>query len=204
MQASGFVLAGGASKRMGRDKALLPHGGATLVEHIAKIVKEAAGSVTLIGDSARLAHLDLPVVADDRPGLGPAGGVYTALRVSETDWNLVVACDMPAVTVEALRAILRQAGITGHFEPSLSPHFQPPHIQRFCVAALGSGDEPEPLCAVYHRACLPALARAIQDKRLKMRDFLKEIEAVGVPFDGPALANVNTPDEWAAFQAKLS
>ena len=196
---TGFVLAGGASKRMGRDKALLPHGGATLVEHIAKIVKEVAGSVTLIGDSGHLAHLGLPVVADDRPGLGPAGGVYTALLISETDWNLVVACDMPAVSVEPLRAILRRAAIAGQNEPN-APHDLAP----LCVAALGPGGEPEPLCAVYHRACLPALARAIQDKRLKMRDFLKEIRAAVVPLNGPVLSNVNTPDEWAAFQAKLS
>ena len=81
MQASGFVLAGGASKRMGQDKALLPYRGTTLVEHVAKTVREAAGSVALIGDPARLGQLGLPVFPDELPSCGPASGIYTALRV---------------------------------------------------------------------------------------------------------------------------
>ena len=75
--------------------------------------------------------------------------------------------------------------------------------ERNCVAATGPYGQPEPLCAVYHRRCLPALTRAIRDKRLRMRDFVKEIGAVWVPVDTSALANVNTPAEWAEFEAKL-
>ena len=113
MQASGFVLAGGASKRMGQDKALLPYHGTTLVEHVAKTVSEAAGTVALIGDPARLGHLGLAVFPDELPGCGPASGIYTALRVTETDWNLVLACDMPAVSADILRQLLRRAETFG-------------------------------------------------------------------------------------------
>ncbi len=187
MQASGFVLAGGTSKRMGQDKALLPYNGTTLVEHVAKIVREAAGSVTLIGDPDRLGHLGLAVFPDELPGCGPASGIYTALRISETDWNLVVACDMPSVSPGILRELLSRAETA----------------QRNCVAATGSYGQPEPLCAVYHRRCLPAVTNAIRDKRLRMRDLIKEIGAVWMPVDVSALANVNTPAEWAEFEAKL-
>jgi molybdenum cofactor guanylyltransferase len=188
MQSSGFVLAGGASRRMGQHKALLPYRGTTLVEHVAKIVAEAAGSVALIGDPGQLGHLGLPVFPDELPSYGPASGIYTALRVTTTDWNLVVACDMPAVTADLLRALLVRTETA----------------ERNCVAATGAYGQPEPLCAIYHRRCLPALTRAIRDKQLRMRDFVKEIGAVWVTVDKSALANVNTPAEWAEFEAKVS
>jgi molybdopterin-guanine dinucleotide biosynthesis protein A len=193
MQSSGFVLAGGASKRMGQPKALLPYRGTTLVEHIAKIVAEATGSVAarsviVVGDPDRLGNLGLKVVPDELPSYGPASGIYTALRVTNTDWNLVVACDMPSVTADLLRQLLLRAETA----------------ERDCVAATGPYGQPEPLCAVYHRRCLPALTRSIRDKRLRMRDFVKEIGAIWVPVDKLALANVNTPAEWAEFEAKLS
>jgi molybdenum cofactor guanylyltransferase len=192
MQSSGFVLAGGASKRMGQPKALLPYRGTTLVEHVAKIVQEAVdsaapSSVMVIGDPDRLGHLGLKVIPDELPGYGPASGIYTALRVTITDWNLVVACDMPAVTADLLRVLLLRAETA----------------ERNCVAATGPYGQPEPLCAVYHRRCLPALTRSIRDKQLRMRDFVKEIGAVWVAVDKLALANVNTPSEWAEFEAKL-
>jgi molybdopterin-guanine dinucleotide biosynthesis protein A len=188
MQASGFVLAGGASKRMGQHKALLPFSGTTLVQHIAKTVSEAAGPVALIGDPEQLGALGLPVFPDQLPGCGPASGIYTALKVTETDWNLVVACDMPAITADLLRGLVLRTETAG----------------RDCVAAIGPYGQPEPLCAVYHRRCLPALTRAIRDKQLRMRDFVKEIGALWVAVDQSALANVNTPAEWADFEAKLS
>jgi molybdopterin-guanine dinucleotide biosynthesis protein A len=188
MPTSGFVLAGGASKRMGQDKALMPYGGTTLVEHVAKIVNEAAGSVALIGDPARLGHLGLPVFADELPSCGPASGIYTALRVTDTDWNLVVACDMPSISASVLRQLLH------HTETA----------ERGCVAAVGPYGQPEPLCAVYHRRYLPALTRAIRDKRFKMRDLIKEMGAVWIRVDASALVNVNTPAEWEKFEGGAS
>jgi molybdopterin-guanine dinucleotide biosynthesis protein A len=184
MQATGFVLAGGRSERMGRDKALLPFGAATLVEYVAQTVRDVVGPVTLIGDPAKFGHLGLPVLPDELPGCGPASGIYTALRASATDWNLILACDMPGISADVLRSLVRAAEPAG----------------RSCVAATGPDGQPEPLCAFYHRRCLPALSRAIRDKRLKMRDLIKEIGAIWVKVDASALANVNTPEEWLEFE----
>src|ERR1700737_2946897 len=98
MRRSGFVLAGGASSRMGRDKALLAYRETTLVEYVARVVREAVGSVTLIGDPDRYRELGHKVYRDKVSGCGPLGGTHTALSVSATDWNLVVACDMPGIS----------------------------------------------------------------------------------------------------------
>jgi molybdopterin-guanine dinucleotide biosynthesis protein A len=188
MQRSGFVLAGGGSTRMGRDKALLPYRGTTLVEHMAQAVQAAAGSVALVGDPVRYSSLGYPVYPDKFSGCGPLGGVYTALSISSTDWNLIVACDMPGVTPDVLQVLLANA------EES----------SRSCVVAIGPTGEPEPLCAVYHRRCLPALARAIEQKRFKMKELVKELDSHTLPVQASALANVNTPTEWAEFEEKPS
>jgi len=187
MQASGFVLAGGGSTRMGRNKALLPFHGMTLVEHIAGIVREAAGSVTLIGDPSQLEHLGLPVIPDRVAGRGPAGGIETALTITTTDWNLIAGCDMPGITCDILLGLLDRARLT----------------QADCVAAAASQGEPEPLCAVYHRRCLAAVSRAIVENRLKMKTLLSELGAELMAVDPAVLANANTPGEWAEFEAKL-
>jgi molybdopterin-guanine dinucleotide biosynthesis protein A len=188
MQRSGFVLAGGGSTRMGRDKALLPYRGVTLVDHMAQAVHAAAGSVALIGHPARYSSLGYPVYPDKFAGCGPLGGIYTALGVSNTDWNLIVACDMPGVTAEVLQDLLAAAE----------------HSTRNCVVAAGPTGQPEPLCAVYHRRCLPALARAIEEKRFKMKELVKELDSHTLPVHASALANVNTPTEWAEFEEKPS
>jgi molybdenum cofactor guanylyltransferase len=181
MRASGFVLAGGASKRMGRPKALLPYHGTTLVEFVAECVREAAGSVALIGGPLQFGHLGLPVFADTIPGCGPAGGILTALQATATDWNLIVACDMPGISAEALCDLLQRAETA----PTA------------CVAAAAPGGQPEPLCAVYHRSCASAIAQAILDKRFKMKELVDEIGVTTVALAPAMLVNVNTPSEWA-------
>ena len=71
---------------------------------------------------------------------------------------------------------------------------------RRCVTAVGNNGEPEPLCAVYHRDCLPVLAGALRDKRFKMKDLVKELDAEAQVVEPGALANVNTPEEWREFE----
>lgn len=184
MRHYGFVLAGGASTRMGQDKALLPYRGATLVEYVAWVVSRVAGSVVVIGDPDRYRDLTRPVYADKVPGLGPLGGIYTALSVTPADWNLIVACDMPGISTLALHALV---------EPEAKPG-------RNAVVAKGLDGGAEPLCAVYHKSCLPVLALAIRNKRLKMMDLLPELKVEYRTLDPALLVNVNTPDDWAKFQ----
>jgi molybdopterin-guanine dinucleotide biosynthesis protein A len=179
---AGFVLAGGRSTRMGRDKALLPAGPRTLLEHVAELVREAAGNVTLIGPAERYAHLGIPMVPDAVESQGPLGGLFTALEATSADWNLIVACDMPGLTAEFLRTLLDAAELAG--KDCLAP-----------VTAQGI----EPLCAVYHRRVASAAARALHAKLLKMQDFARSLDTVEWPVADPAiLRNVNTPQDLAA------
>ena len=94
---------------MGRDKALLPFKGRTLVECVASEVHAVTGVVTLVGNINRLSYLSYPVIEDIFPGRGPFSGIQAALTVSRAEWNLIVACDMPEVTSDFLRKIVERA-----------------------------------------------------------------------------------------------
>jgi len=182
---AGFVLVGGRSSRMGRDKALLPLDGSTLIQHIASRVQQAAGSATLIGSPERYEGLGYPVIPDriqgpEGAGRGPLGGVYTALCATHANWNLIVACDMPAVTADFFEDLLSAA------EASSADCLVP-------ETAAGL----EPLCAVYHRRCRDAAGQALTDNLLKMHDFLNSLHAQRWPVLDPSrLLNANTPEEW--------
>jgi molybdenum cofactor guanylyltransferase len=180
---SGFVLAGGGSTRMGADKALLLHRGVAMVLRVAGEVARAAGDATLIGQPKRYAHLGLPVVADLAPGLGPVGGIATALAITKAEWNLVVACDMPGLEAGLLSELIDCARAGGSL----------------CTAAAGPMGL-EPLCAVYHRDAEPVVAQALADGQLKAARVLERLGARAGPLmPVKALENLNTQEEWQRF-----
>ena len=166
---------------MGRDKALLPLQGATMVERIAAQVNAAAGNVTLIGRPEKYGHLGFPVVSDEIENCGPLGGLYTALRLGRADWNLLVACDMPNVTEAFLSQLFDAA------EASDSD----------CLVPEING-KTDPLCAVYHRRLVTATESAVRRKLFKMQDFVSTLSTTYWHVTDPTpLVNVNTPVEWS-------
>src|SRR5208282_6089559 len=106
---AGYILAGGESSRMGRDKALLVIGGAPLVGRTAALVALLTGPPTIIGAPERYESFGYRVIGDDAPGLGPLGGIATALRDSRESWNLIVGCDLPFLTNEWLAYLIDRA-----------------------------------------------------------------------------------------------
>jgi len=185
MRAAGYVLVGGRSSRMGRDKALLPFGPGTLTEYVAAQVRAAAGNVTLIGDRERYSHLGMDVIPDRLPGNGPLGGIAAAVSAAG-GWALVVACDMPNVTSDLLRSLICAAADA--------------HGAAECVLPK-TGTGYEPLCALYHSRALPILDSFLNHKFLKMRDVVLSLQAVPVEVADPALfRNLNTPQDLQAHE----
>lgn len=176
MQAAGFVLTGGRSTRMGRDKALLPAGAQTLCEHIGDIVSQVASPVFLVGHPERYAHLKYPCLPDLHPDLGPLSGLETALCASAAEWNVIVSCDIFNLQAEWLRALLEGA-------------------QLLCAVAQDSSGNLQPLCGVYHRECRAIVSKALSEGRLRAMDLLKELNAVPVQLP-EIILNVNTPEEY--------
>jgi len=184
---AGYVLAGGRSSRMGRNKALLPYRGSALVESVARAVELAAGSAVLVGSPGSYGSLSFPAIADVYPGEGPLGGILTALQNTTAQWNLVVACDMPEVSAEFLCGLLDVA------ERSDADALVP----------CGPSGLLEPLCAVYQRRSYDGLHAAFAGGIRKVTGAFEglRIAAWSVP-EVVRFQNINTPEDWAAYAPK--
>ena len=181
---SGFVLAGGASRRMGSDKALLGGEDDSLLLRVTRVVEAAAGSAIVVAPQGRYEDMGVPVLADRWPGEGPLGGIVTALEFSRDPLNLIVAVDMPRIDVTTLRELVLAAGETGR-----------------SVIPVHEDGATEPLCAVYHRNDLPALRAFFDDGGRRVRDAIGRMKYERVPAAERVFANVNTPEEWAEARA---
>ena len=141
----------------------------------------------MIGPPERYAFLGLRVQADLISDCGPLAGVYTGLKTSPADWNLVVACDMPSVTVGFLSSLLDAA-----------------EEADAAVLVPKTTDGLHPLCAVYHRRTLADVQSLIECRSLRMHEALSHLRAVHWPLAEFSLVeNVNTPLAWNTREALL-
>jgi molybdopterin-guanine dinucleotide biosynthesis protein A len=183
---AGFVVAGGHSRRMGADKALLPWEGSTLLDHaIARLRAVCDEVVVLSGAERRYTDRGLTVVVDRDPETGALGGVASGLETLEDGRGLFLGVDLPFVPVALLRHLVALA-------------------EGWDAVVPASPEGPEPLCAVYARACREPVWRAVGEGRLKMTAFWPDVRVRVVPpeelraFGDPSslFRNLNTPDEY--------
>jgi molybdopterin-guanine dinucleotide biosynthesis protein A len=148
---------------MGRDKALLPWAGATLLDHALRRLRRVCDRVFILcGPDRRYEQRGLPVIVDAVRDAGPLAGVAAGLAALGDEPGLFLAVDLPHVPVPLLAALLERAA--GH--DAVVP-----------VSEAG----PEPLCAVYTRACLEPAARRLASADLKMTSFWPDVRVLEVP-----------------------
>jgi molybdopterin-guanine dinucleotide biosynthesis protein A len=165
---------------MGQNKALLEVGGMAMARRISMVVG-AAGChpvVAVGGEPAQSDQLGLAWVADEHPGEGPLGGVITALQWNPGDAVLVVACDLPLLT----------EGVVGELLAMARQH----PAADVVIARAG---RPQPLCAVWRPAALPALVAAFESGERAMHRMVERLEAQYVDVAELALTNVNEPGD---------
>jgi molybdopterin-guanine dinucleotide biosynthesis protein A len=198
--AAAFVLAGGASSRMGRDKAGLVLRGKTLLERAVDIARAAGGEVCIVGSGDYIIRaskaLRVPVLADSFPGQGPLAGIHAALTSNYTsELNFVLAVDTPFVTPSFVDYLLNLA----RESPAL-------------VIAPRIDERLHPLCAVYRRAFAECAAGALAHGRNKIEaaipadalEVLTQEELRHAAFDPAMFANLNTPVDFAEAERRMS
>lgn len=184
----GFILAGGASSRMGADKSRLVLGGRTFVERAAEALAGVAPKISVVSARESDAGLGLPLVRDLFVGAGALGGLHAALAGCRAPWAAVVSCDLPFVTGEMFE---RLASLSG-------PAFD-------AVAPRQPDGRAQPLCALYARdACLRAAERLLRAGERRPRVLLAEVrtrwvapgDLADLPGSGRFFTNVNTPADY--------
>ncbi len=188
------IQAGGESRRMGQDKALLPFRGEPMVERLVRrLGGMAAETIITTNNPEPFLYLGLPLVGDVMPGTGALGGLYTALSSAQHPLVAVVACDMPFASPKLLA-----------YEAALL-------AERMCDAVVPrSGEGLEPFHAIYRRElCLPLIETSLKAEKRRVDSWFARAEMCFMMPDevnkldplGRAFINVNTPEEFAAAEA---
>lgn len=185
---TGIVLAGGQSRRMGRDKAFLPWGRTTLIEHVLERLRPVTDElIVAVKDARAFRHLPATVVEDAVPGAHALGGLYTGLRAASHEVCFVCGCDMPLINPVLVSAL---AGLINGY------HLVIPRSTRGL----------EPLHAVYRRsAVLPAIGQQVQRQRWDVLALVSQLRARIVEREvlqrvdptGLCCTNLNTEKDYA-------
>lgn len=194
-QISAFILSGGASSRMGKQKGLLEFGGEPLIVRTAHLLEPLVAAVTVVGSPEHYGTLGLHAIADrdfgspDAKGeiQGPLVGIASALTETDTIWNLILACDLPYLTSGWLDWLLARAMGSGH---------------QIVMPRTSGGLEP--LAAIYRRECaapiVASLARGVRQVTDAMKEFriefVSENDWRDLDPDGRTLRNMNTQADY--------
>lgn len=178
---TGVLLAGGRSRRMGRDKALLELQGEPLAKRVETVLRELCTKVIVAGDRPDLARPDLPCLPDLFPG-SPLGGLYTALKHVDTPYIFAAACDLAWPDAALARAIIARGRGSD-------------------AAVIRSAAGWEPLFALYGKGCLEPMRQQLQAGNYRIYDLFERVrvttlDAAELPSGwGRSLVNLNTPDD---------
>ena len=177
------LFAGGASRRMGTDKALLPWRGSTLVRYLAGELDFFSEKILSAQKASLLPGADWRLVPDLRSDCGPLGALESVLSTMRSDAALCVACDLPFFTRELGQAMLRA------FREGAA-----------CLVCRDETGRVHPVCAIYHRRILPVVSEQLQAGDFRMMHLLANLKTDYFPVTAAQMQNANTPEIWSEIQ----
>ena len=183
-----FILAGGKSTRMGADKAFVALDGRTLLARALDLARSVTPEVRIVGEASKFAAF-APVIEDQFRDCGPLGGIHSALRASASELNLILAVDLPFLSLALLQYVISRA------------RGSPASV----VVPRAAGGW-QPVCAVYRREFADAAETALRQGRYKIDALfdaastqeISEDELQAAGFAPRIFRNLNTPEELAS------
>ena len=208
---TGVILAGGKSRRMGENKALMRLGDDSLIGHVIRCLHDVTDELLLVTNSpTEYAHLDVPMHGDILPDAGALGGVYTGVTHASHDAILCVACDSPFLEPKLLSYLVTVLGEYDAVIPYTYSSRQTPfcHNKDIGVTNPSYGDDTQitlqTLCAAYSKRCLSIIELMLRESELRVhalqeRAHIKRVSPeVWREFDpeGMSFFNINTPEDF--------
>jgi molybdopterin-guanine dinucleotide biosynthesis protein A len=192
-----FIQAGGESARMGRNKALLPLGGKRCMEWVIAAARAVASEITVITSDPRVKafcrRAGVGSASDLSSGVGPLAGLEAALVRCSGKAALILACDLPFLTGDLLHRLVSS------------------FREAEALVPLDAEGRPQPLCAIYSVACLPAVREAITRGERRMTQLLERLAVRFLPFSEIShlpgaeefFWDLDTPDDYARARQRL-
>lgn len=180
---TGYILAGGKSSRMGEDKGLKIFNGKYLVQIVIEQMQAVFHQLVIVSNNSDYQQFGLEVIEDEIKNIGPAGGIYTALKHSKTDKNFIISCDMPFITAEAITFVLKNS-------------------ENAEIALPVRNGQLEPLFGVYSKNCLPKWKTLIDEDCIKLQKMATHFDLKLIHFSDDfnfsekLFENLNTPNEF--------
>ena len=189
MKASGIILAGGYSSRMGQDKTLMPVNAETLIERAVTELRKTVDEIIIASNQKAKYNLPGTVEVEDiYPGMGPLGGIHAGLSAANYQYAFVMAADMPLFSADLAGYLLNRC-------------------DGYDVVAPEVNGQWEPLCAVYAKDCIKPIEKLLAEDVKKAQYFLslvrvlkisqKELAMIGKTND--IFYNLNTPEDYQKF-----
>ncbi len=176
---TGYIIAGGDSRRFGHDKRLIEINGRSLLDRARELLRDFLGNEPFcVGDNLDEIITDPSrIVRDAKPGCGPLGGLVSALKSAPTTWCLIIAGDLPKLAPRDLERLAAQDS------------------DGFDIVTLSLSGEPEPLAALYHRRTAKFWAQRLENNSLSLVEGIRELSwaPVILPRGSRALDNINSP-----------
>lgn len=177
---TGIILTGGKSTRMGTDKGLVLFNEKPFVEHIIEALKPLADEIILVGNNKEYDSFNLKRVDDLIENAGPLAGLYTGLKHSKTEANLVLSCDVPLISSAVLKQLIAV------------------NEEGFDMVQVQSQDKTMPLIALYKKHCLHSCLRLLNSGERRLRLLANELKYKTIVLESDFekhTANINTKKE---------
>lgn len=176
---TGVLLAGGNSRRMGQDKASMLLSGKPLMDYSLEILKVCCHAQIIVSNNPLHSRENTSLIQDIIEDAGPLGGIYSALKSINSEYALVLPCDMPYISISIIMKLIQSA-------------------QNHSITIASCSGKTHPTIGVYSRNILKDLEKYLLAGKRKMMDFIEGQDFTTIEFshtDQKAFTNLNSPED---------